>query len=84
MSAGMRKNEMRMKEALKILAEKQPVSKLAFRTWCDNGLVRFRTEKHGMFEYRVFKRSEIERIKALLPTERVIGLALLPTDKRPH
>ncbi|HYF37192.1 MAG TPA: hypothetical protein VD994_17965, partial [Prosthecobacter sp.] len=67
-----KKDEIRVKEALEILAQKQPVSELAFKGWCDSGLVKFRTEKHGMFSYRVFKRSEIERIKALLPKERVV------------
>jgi hypothetical protein len=75
------KDEISFKEALEILAEKQPVSRRHFTKWCDEGLVKFRTEKHGMFEWRIFKRSEIERIKALLPKERVVGLPLLPRKK---
>jgi predicted site-specific integrase-resolvase len=76
----MRKDEMKMKEALKNIAQKVLVSKLTFTDWCDRGFVKFRTEKHGRFEYRIFKKSEIERIKGLLPAEkeRVIGKPLLP------
>lgn len=74
----MEKSECRLREALKILATKQSISKPAFLKWCEEGLVKYRTERHGMLEYRVFKRSEINRIKALLPKERVVGLALLP------
>lgn len=73
----LKNDEIRLKEALKILAQKQRVSKLTLVKWCNEGVIPYRAERHGMFEYRVFKRSDIEKLRNKLPKERVIGLSLL-------
>ena len=81
----MKKDELGVKEALEILAEKQPISLRTFNKWCDLGLIKFRREPHGRLQgelgYRKFKREEIERVKALLTRERRVGYPILPRPK---
>ena len=71
-----------VKEALEILREKQAVSEPTFKVWVDSGklkgIVTPVRQKRGMYEERRFKKSEILKLKEMLPKNRVIGKPLLP------
>lgn len=82
-TGAMKDEDLKVSETLAILRKKIPeLSEITLKKWGDDGLIKFHTEKHGLFDWRRYKRSEVMRVLDLLPKERVNGRPLLPRPQK--
>lgn len=70
-----------LKDALEIVRKKhREISPLTVKKWLRDGLLKGRTEKHGLFDWHFVYESSVRRLYDELPTERIIGLPLLSEE----